>query len=76
PGSENTGTRGGNQNTVTRVSLKTTHIIGGYAQLSYGFKYYGTVGSNGDEFLFVRKMKRIVWKDGENESARAPSAST
>jgi nitrate reductase alpha subunit len=38
-------------------------MIGGYAQLSYGFNYYGTVGSNRDEFLIVRKMKRIDWLD-------------
>ena len=26
-------------------------MIGGYAQQSYGFNYYGTVGSNRDEFV-------------------------
>ena len=35
--------------------LKPTHMIGGYAQQSYGFNYYGTVGSNRDEFIIVRK---------------------
>ena len=30
-------------------------MIGGYAQLAYGFNYYGTVGSNRDEFVIVRK---------------------
>jgi nitrate reductase alpha subunit len=38
-------------------------MIGGYAQLSYGFNYYGTVGSNRDEFVIVRKMKKIDWLD-------------
>ncbi|MFC4703968.1 hypothetical protein ACFPAA_09880, partial [Paraburkholderia caffeinitolerans] len=42
-----------------------THMIGGYAQLAYGFNYYGTVGSNRDEFLLVRKMKNIDWLDSE-----------
>jgi nitrate reductase alpha subunit len=65
PGSELTGTRGGIHNSVTRVVLKPTHMIGGYAQLSYGFNYYGTVGSNRDEFVVVRKMRRIDWMDGE-----------
>ena len=65
PGSEVTGTRGGIHNSVTRVCPKPTHMIGGYAQLSYGFNYYGTVGSNRDEFVIVRKMKRIDWLDGE-----------
>jgi nitrate reductase alpha subunit len=31
-------------------------MIGGYAQQAYGFNYYGTVGSNRDEFVIVRKM--------------------
>ncbi|WP_043531413.1 nitrate reductase subunit alpha [Litchfieldella xinjiangensis] len=65
PGSEITGTRGGIHNSVTRVCPKPTHMIGGYAQLSYSFNYYGTVGSNRDEFVIVRKMKRIDWLDGE-----------
>nr|WP_294973379.1 nitrate reductase subunit alpha [uncultured Pseudomonas sp.] len=65
PGSEMTGTRGGIHNSVTRVCPKPTHMIGGYAQLSYGFNYYGTVGSNRDEFVIVRKMRRIDWLDGE-----------
>ncbi|MEO5560385.1 MAG: nitrate reductase subunit alpha [Dokdonella sp.] len=65
PGSEITGTRGGIHNSVTRVLLKPTHMIGGYAQLSYGFNYYGTCGTNRDEFVIVRKMKMIDWLDGE-----------
>ena len=63
PGSEITGRRGGIHNSLTRVALKPTHMIGGYAQLSYGFNYYGTVGSNRDEFIVVRKMKEIDWRD-------------
>ena len=63
PGSEKTGHRGGIHNSVTRATLKPTHMIGGYAQLSYGFNYYGTVGSNRDEFVIVRKMKKIDWLD-------------
>ena len=65
PGSEITSQRGGIHNSVTRVCPKPTHMIGGYAQLSYGFNYYGTVGSNRDEFVVVRKMNRIDWLDGE-----------
>jgi nitrate reductase alpha subunit len=61
PGSEITGTRGGIHNSVTRTVVKPTHMIGGYAQLSYGFNYYGTVGSNRDEFIVVRKMKVVDW---------------
>ncbi|HMM53220.1 MAG TPA: nitrate reductase subunit alpha, partial [Burkholderiaceae bacterium] len=63
PGSEITGMRGGIHNSVTRVVLKPTHMIGGYAQYSYGFNYYGTVGTNRDEFVVVRKMAKIDWLD-------------
>ena len=61
PGSEITGKRGGIHNSVTRTILKPTHMIGGYAQLSYGFNYYGTVGSNRDEFVVIRKMANVDW---------------
>ena len=63
PGSEVTGQRGGIHNSVTRTVLKPTHMIGGYAQQAYGFNYYGTVGSNRDEFVIVRKMKKVDWLD-------------
>ncbi|MGB8714209.1 MAG: nitrate reductase subunit alpha, partial [Onishia taeanensis] len=69
PGSEVTGTRGGIHNSVTRVCPKPTHMIGGYAQLAYSFNYYGTVGSNRDEFVIVRKMKHIDWLDGEGNDS-------
>ena len=65
PGSEITGQRGGIHNSVTRITPKPTHMIGGYGHLAYGFNYYGTVGSNRDEFVVVRKMKNINWLDGE-----------
>ena len=61
PGSETTGTRGGIHNSVTRTIIKPTHMIGGYAQQSYGFNYYGTVGSNRDEFVIVRKLSKVDW---------------
>ncbi|MEZ5831828.1 MAG: nitrate reductase subunit alpha, partial [Dongiaceae bacterium] len=64
PGSETTGQRGGIHNSVTRAILKPTHMIGGYAQQSYGFNYYGTVGSNRDEFVIVRKLDKVDWLEG------------
>ncbi|MBP7522377.1 MAG: nitrate reductase subunit alpha [Leptothrix sp. (in: Bacteria)] len=63
PGSEITNVRGGIHNSVTRVVVKPTHMIGGYAQQSYGFNYYGTIGTNRDEFVIVRKMKKVDWLD-------------
>jgi nitrate reductase / nitrite oxidoreductase, alpha subunit len=61
PGSEITGARGGIHNSVTRACPKPTHMIGGYAQLSYGFNYHGTIGTNRDEFVIVRKMDKVDW---------------
>jgi nitrate reductase alpha subunit len=71
PGSEITGTRGGIHNSVTRAVVKPTHMIGGYAQQSYGFNYYGTVGSNRDEFVIVRKMNKVDWLDAPREPEKA-----
>ncbi|WP_417321589.1 nitrate reductase subunit alpha [Erythrobacter aureus] len=71
PGSPLTGQRGGIHNSVTRAILKPTHMIGGYVQLAYGFNYYGTVGSNRDEYVVVRKLSKVDWledalPEGEN----------
>jgi len=74
PGSEITGTRGGIHNSVTRIVLKPTHMIGGYAQFSYGFNYYGTIGTNRDEFVVVRKMNKIDWLDTPADTAVATAA--
>ncbi|WP_199259896.1 nitrate reductase subunit alpha [Paracoccus binzhouensis] len=69
PGSKVTGMRGGIHNSVTRIVLKPTHMIGGYAQLAYGFNYYGTVGANRDEFVIVRKLDKIDWLDQPADTA-------
>lgn len=63
PGSEVMQTRGGIHNSVTRTIPKPTHMIGGYAQLSYGFNYHGTIGTNRDEFVVVRKMAKVDWME-------------
>ncbi|MFA9438411.1 nitrate reductase subunit alpha [Uliginosibacterium sp. sgz301328] len=64
PGAETSGKRGGIHNSVTRAIVKPTHMIGGYAQQAYGFNYYGTTGTNRDEFVIVRKMKNVDWLEG------------
>ncbi len=56
PGSPSTGKRGGILNSVTRVIIKPTNMIGGYAQLAYGFNYYGTVGCQRDEVVILHKI--------------------
>jgi nitrate reductase alpha subunit len=61
PGSQLSGQRGGTHNSVTRIVVKPTHMIGGYAQLSYGFNYYGPVGSQRDEIIVVRKAGEVDW---------------
>jgi nitrate reductase alpha subunit len=67
PGSQMTKTRGGIHNSVTRAVMKPTHMIGAYAQQSYGFNYYGTVGCNRDEFVIVRKMSKVDWLDDDSK---------
>jgi nitrate reductase alpha subunit len=76
PGSEITRQRGGIHNSVTRTALKPTHMIGGYVHLAYGFNYYGTVGSNRDEFVIVRRMQRIDWLDGSVATTQAATEET
>nr|WP_186084828.1 nitrate reductase subunit alpha [Jeotgalicoccus schoeneichii] len=61
PGSELTDTRGGSHNAPTRIHLKPTQLVGGYAQVSYGFNYYGPIGNQRDVYVAVRKMKEVDW---------------
>ncbi len=63
PGSPTTGERSGSHNSLTNLNLKPTHMIGGYAQLSYGFNYYGTVGTQRDEKVVIRKLEEVTWLD-------------
>ena len=58
PRTELRGKRGGTDNSLTRITMKPTHLIGGYAQLSFGFNYYGPTGSQRDEITIVRKRRR------------------
>ncbi|MEJ7843339.1 MAG: nitrate reductase subunit alpha [Rubrobacter sp.] len=62
PLTELTGKRGGTENSLTKIYVKPTHMIGGYAQLSYGFNYYGPTGSQRDELTVIRKrLKEVVY---------------
>jgi nitrate reductase alpha subunit len=60
PRVEATGKRGGIHNSLTRLLLKPTHLIGGYAQLSYGFNYYGPTGNQRDEVTTIRRRSQEV----------------
>lgn len=61
PGSTMTNERGGTHNSPTKIHLKPTQVIGGYAQLSYGFNYYGPIGNQRDLYVAVRKLKEVSW---------------
>ncbi|MDA8294523.1 MAG: nitrate reductase subunit alpha [Actinomycetota bacterium] len=60
PVSETSGLHGGTDNSLTRVVMKPTHMIGGYAQLSAGFNYYGPTGSQRDEIAIIRRRSQEV----------------
>ena len=60
PRTELRGGRGGTDNSLTRITMKPTHLVGGYAQLSFGFNYYGPTGSQRDEITVLRKRAGVV----------------
>jgi len=60
PVSELTGKRGGTDNSLTRLVMKPSHMIGGYAQLSWGFNYYGPCGTQRDETTVIRRRRAEV----------------
>ncbi|HEX6020431.1 MAG TPA: nitrate reductase subunit alpha [Solirubrobacter sp.] len=61
PRSEIDGRRGGTENALTTISMKPTHMIGGYAHLSWSPNYYGPIGSNRDSVTVVRKRTGEVF---------------
>ena len=60
PKSEATGKRGGIHNSVTRILVKPTHLIGAYAHLSYAFNYLGPTGVQRDIVSTVRRRSQEV----------------
>jgi nitrate reductase alpha subunit len=60
PISETSKRRGGIHNSLTRVLVKPTHLIGGYAQLSFAFNYLGPTGNQRDEVTVVRRRSQEV----------------
>ena len=60
PKSEATGRRGGIHNSATRLLVKPSHLIGGYAQLSYAFNYLGPAGNQRDIVSTIRKRSQEV----------------
>ncbi|MCX2183536.1 nitrate reductase subunit alpha [Streptomyces sp. SKN60] len=60
PKTEKTGRRGGIHNSLTRVMLKPTHLVGGYAQLTWAFNYLGPTGNQRDEVTVIRRRDQKV----------------
>ncbi|MEV0146045.1 MULTISPECIES: nitrate reductase subunit alpha [unclassified Nonomuraea] len=60
PKSETSGRRGGIHNSLTRLLVKPTHLIGGYAQLSFAFNYLGPTGNQRDEVTVIRRRSQEV----------------
>ena len=60
PISQTTGRRGGIHNSLTRMLIKPTHLIGGYAQLSFALNYLGPTGNQRDEVTVVRRRDQEV----------------
>jgi nitrate reductase alpha subunit len=56
--SRKSGRRGGVHNSLSRIRLKPTLMLGGYAQFSYYFNYWGPTGVNRDCYVVVRKLGR------------------
>ncbi|WP_210584927.1 nitrate reductase subunit alpha [Streptomyces sp. GESEQ-35] len=60
PKTETTRQRGGIHNSLTRLILKPSHLVGGYAQLSWAFNYLGPTGNQRDEVTVLRRRSQEV----------------
>ncbi|MEO8850749.1 MAG: nitrate reductase subunit alpha [Allobranchiibius sp.] len=60
PLAETSGKRGGVHNSLTRLLIKPSHLIGGYAQLTYAFNYLGPTGNQRDEVTVIRRRSQDV----------------
>ena len=60
PIAETSKKRGGIHNSLTRVLVKPSHLVGGYAQLSFAFNYLGPTGNQRDEVTVVRRRSQEV----------------
>ncbi|HEX6918968.1 MAG TPA: nitrate reductase subunit alpha [Actinomycetes bacterium] len=60
PIAEKSGRRGGIHNSLTRLLIKPTHLVGGYGQLSFAFNYLGPTGNQRDEVTVIRRRSQEV----------------
>lgn len=54
------GKRGGIHNALTRIMIKPSHLIGGYAQQSFALNYHGPTGNQRDEVTTIRRRSQQV----------------
>lgn len=60
PPNERSGRRGGTHNSLTRILLKPTHLIGGYAQFFFAFNHHRPTGSRRDEITVIHHRGQEV----------------
>ena len=60
PLAETSGKRGGVHNSLTRLLIKPSHLIGGCAQLTFAFNYLGPTGNQRDEVTVIRRRSQEV----------------
>lgn len=60
PRTEKNGKRGGIHNALTRIMIKPTHLIGGYAQQTFALNYHGPTGNQRDEVTTIRRRSQDV----------------
>nr|WP_298327801.1 nitrate reductase subunit alpha [Haloactinopolyspora sp.] len=60
PRAEASGKRGGIHNSVTRLLIKPSHLVGGYAQHAFAFNYIGPTGNQRDEITVIRRRSQQV----------------
>jgi nitrate reductase alpha subunit len=49
--------RAGGHNSLVKIRLKPLFMVGGYAQFSYGFNYWGPPSAERDSYIFVHKLE-------------------
>nr|WP_281288880.1 nitrate reductase subunit alpha [Actinomadura syzygii] len=54
------GRRGGVHNALTKLLIKPTHLIGGYAQQSFAPNYHGPTGNQRDAVTVIRRRSQEV----------------
>ncbi len=57
PLSKTSKTSAGLHNSLTKIRVKPIHMIGGYAQLSYSFNYWGPTGNQRDSIAIIKKVE-------------------